>query len=433
MSSSTIGDGMLVDGARDALRRSLDIPSRNEAPNSGIVQTHPGDDAPSNAPSLDAALAALRAAQSSHPLWRTRLLTACAAGHLTREDLRLVFSQYHLYSRSFTRFLAAFMAGCDDDLARAELAANLWEEGGGAEPEQRHAELFRRFLRRGLDIEVDAIEYLDATRLFVSEYLDFCRHAPSAAASAFLALGTEGIVPRLYRALLEGLRKAGVAEQEMEFFRIHIECDDAHADTLERIMKSHASTPGWFDVCRSAMTRALDLRARFFEQLFDAIEAQRVRGVLDNIQRRESLAPSRAVAAALHHRLGVGGAPLYENRNAELGIDFAVERVPFDADVFDTRVLRVAPHRSNERHRHPHESIFYVIQGRGQVHVDGAVIDVAPGDLVFVPRWATHQSRSTSGEGLLVLALTDFGLTERAFIGNHLQATRLKGTQAPRA
>ncbi len=109
-----------------------------------------------------------------------------------------------------------------------------------------------------------------------------------------------------------------------------------------------------------------------------------------------------------------------------------MERAPFAAEVLDTRMLRVAPHRCNERHRHPHESVFYVIQGRGRVHVNEAAVDVGPGDLVFVPRWAVHQSHNTADEELVILAVTDFGLTEQAYVGNHLATTRLQGTQAPR-
>jgi len=101
--------------------------------------------------------------------------------------------------------------------------------------------------------------------------------------------------------------------------------------------------------------------------------------------------------------------------------------------VLDTRVLRVAPHRSNERHKHPHESVFYVIAGRGNVRVNQSSVDVGPGDMVFVPRWATHQSYNTGDEDLVILAVTDFGLTERAYVGDAVKTTRLRGAEAPRA
>ena len=384
------------------------------------------------APTPELTLTRLHSAQAEHPFWQNRLFKACSAGSLTKEDFKLVFSQYYLYSQNFTRYLAALMASCESDLLRARLAENIWEEGGGLAPEQRHAEIFRRFLRDGLAVDVDNIDFHDATRFFVREYLDFCRSSHPAAGSAFLSLGTEGIVPRMYAIFLDGLLKAGVAEPHLGFFRLHMECDDEHAETLEKIMTSYTSTPDWSSTCHRAMDYALCLRARFFEQLYELVESRRLQRLVGNIQRGESLAAEEPDVAALLHRPGALGVPLYGNINERLGIDFSVERVPFTTEVFDTRVLRVAPHRNNERHKHPHESVFYVIKGRGQVQVNRSSIEVGPGDLVFIPRWAVHQTLNPTDEDLMILALTDFGLTEKLFLGDHLKTTRLKGTQAPR-
>ncbi len=378
------------------------------------------------------ALPLLHSAQAAHPFWQNRLFRACAAGQLTREDYRFIFAQYYLYSKNFTRYLAALMASCESDYHRARLAENLWEEGGGIAPEKRHAEIFRRFMREGLSIDIDDIDFLDSTRFFVREYLDFCLHSHPVAASAFLSLGTEGIVPRMYAVMVDGLLKAGIPEEHITFFRIHMECDDEHAETLEQIMVSYFGMPDWFNTCMRSMSHALSIRQRFFEQLYDAIELRRVRQVLHRIQAGESLAPLAPKAAQLRHAIGAEGLPLYANVNERLGIDFSVERVPFDAEVFDARILRIAPHKNNERHKHPHESVFHVVSGRGRVHVDEASLEVGPGDIVFVPRWAMHQSFNTTDDELVVLALTDFGLTEKAFIGNHLKTTRLKGIQEPR-
>jgi len=395
---------------------------------------------------VDAMLARLHSAQAGHRFWDNRIFRACAAGALTRDDFRFFFSQYYLYTRSFTRYLAALMASCESDLHRSRLAENIWEEGGGAAPERRHAEIFRRFLREGLDVDVDDVDFSDVTRFFVREYLDFCLHAHPAAGSAFLSLGTEGIVPRMYAILVDGLLKAGVAEEHIAFFRIHMECDDEHAETLEQMMVSYAATPDWFNTCLRSMDYALTLRQRFFEQLYSAIETRRLRGIVDRVQRGESLAAETPGPAEVCFRVGApalldGGAaprppgsglPLYENFDPQQGIGFSVERVPFTTDVLDSRVLRVAPRRCNEKHKHPHESLLYVVSGRGRVQVNQRAVEVEPGDLVFVPRWATHQSHNTGDAELTILALTDFGLTDKAYVGDHLKMTRLKGTQAPR-
>src|SRR5262245_54388931 len=154
--------------------------------------------------------------QSRHPFWSNRLFRACRHGHLEIDDFRFVFSQYYLYSRNFTRYIAALIANSDNDYHRSRLSENLWEAGAGADPDRRHAELFRKFLQQALSIDLDAIEYLDSTLWFVREYLDFCLKSAPMAASAFLSLGTEGIVARMYSILVDGLQKAGIDDSELE-------------------------------------------------------------------------------------------------------------------------------------------------------------------------------------------------------------------------
>jgi len=175
---------------------------------------------------------------------------------MTREDFRFVFSQYYFYSKNFTRYLAALMANCDNDLYRSRLTQNLWEEAGGDRTEKRHAELFRDFLKEGLGIEPEAIRYEDYTVHFVQSFLDLCFRSPPIVSAAALSLGTEGLVPRLYAIFLEALRNAGVREEHLEFFRIHIGCDDGHAATLESLLLSYAGEHAWFETARQGMANA---------------------------------------------------------------------------------------------------------------------------------------------------------------------------------
>jgi len=161
--------------------------------------------------SIEHQLAALHALQHEHAFWNCRLLTAFGQGALSRDDIRHVFSQYHLYSSSFTRYIAAVMANCESDLFRAQLAQNLWEEGGGCEPARRHAQIFRNFLRESLGIADTAeIDYAPHTRHFVREYLAAAQRSEPVAGAAFLAIGTEGIVSRMYTTMRAGLLAAGI-------------------------------------------------------------------------------------------------------------------------------------------------------------------------------------------------------------------------------
>ncbi|WP_394824683.1 iron-containing redox enzyme family protein [Pendulispora albinea] len=376
------------------------------------------------------ALVNLEERQATHPFWENRLFLACKAGALRLEDFRYVFSQYYLYSRNFTRYLAGLLANCEDDLLRARITENLWEESGGIDVEKRHAQIFRKFLQEGLGIpDLAAIEYADFSRYFVREYLDFILRGHPMEAAAFLSLGTEGIVARMYGIFVEGLTKAGVPEEQLTFFRLHMECDDAHAFTLQQVMLSYAGERGWHARCADAMERALTLRTRFFENLYDAIQMRRVRSLLEKIQARKSLV-ANSEGGGFRHPAYTRGTPLYTNAIEKLNIDFAVDKLPFQAEVLDPRMVRIPPGKSNEHHRHAHETVFFVLQGSGYVLIDYAPQEVKPGDIVFAPRWCMHQTQNTSNEEMLLLAITDFGLTGKGFLGDYDKTARMKRAAA---
>jgi len=376
------------------------------------------------------ALVNLEERQATHPFWENRLFLACKAGALRLDDFRYIFSQYYLYSRNFTRYLAAFMANCEDDLLRARITENLWEESGGIDVEKRHAQIFRKFLQEGLGIEdLGAIDYADFSRYFVREYLDFILRGHPMEAAAFLSMGTEGIVARMYGVFVEGLLKAGVPEEQLKFFRIHMECDDAHAFTLQQVMLSYAAERGWHERCLDAVDRALTLRARFFDNLYEAVQARRIRSVLQRIQARKSLATA-AEGGGFRHPSSMSAAPIYTNTIEKLNIEFAVDQLPFLSEVLDSRMVHIPPGKCNEHHRHAHETVFFVVKGTGYVLVDYAPQEVKPGDIVFAPRWCMHQTQNTGEGEMLLLAVTDFGLTGKGFLGDYEKTARMKRTAA---
>jgi mannose-6-phosphate isomerase-like protein (cupin superfamily) len=54
--------------------------------------------------------------------------------------------------------------------------------------------------------------------------------------------------------------------------------------------------------------------------------------------------------------------------------------------------------RETERHYHARtEEIYVVLDGRGEIEVDGARRDVGPGDAILIPPGARHQIRAVGG------------------------------------
>ncbi|MDY7230175.1 cupin domain-containing protein [Hyalangium rubrum] len=399
------------------------VPEPVTAPSSGAPC---GMSAPDEVPtSAEAAMEALHVRLASHPFWDNRLLRACRRGMLTREDHALIFSQYALLTRSATRFLHALLAQCDSETGCARLTQALWEEVGAPPPEKRPAALFRRFLREGLGVDADATRFLDATRYFVRECMDVCLRAPPCEASAFLALGLEAPLPRLYSLFVDGLLKAGVSERHLPFFYRRMDPGSARASMLEALVLSHVHEPGWFERCAGAMERALELQGHFFDGLFEAVQQRRLSPLMERIQARLPLAPEQPEPRTIHLGEVSQLVPHYRHAHEWRGIDFTVDPVPFGAEVLETQVLRVAPGRTDEAREHAHELLLVVLAGTGRVHVRGTAVDVKPGDAVFVPRWASHQACNTGAEPLALLAVTDHGLTRRAHEEELLRTARI--------
>lgn len=158
--------------------------------------------------------------------------------------------------------------------------------------------------------------------------------------------------------------------------------------------------------------------------------------LLSHIRNREFKTPSMADGHWKCNPLEVeedNVATLYRNSNSNLAIDFCVHRLPLAGlQVMDPRLVRIAPGARNECHRHAHESIFVVLSGQAQLRLRDEALSLKTGDIACVPRWVVHQSFNTSmNEELLMLAITDFGLTS-AVLGDYDRRTRLSvdGTDA---
>lgn len=117
----------------------------------------------------------------------------------------------------------------------------------------------------------------------------------------------------------------------------------------------------------------------------------------------------------------------YEHHNEALGIAFAVQRLPFAAlQVLDPRLVRIAPGACNELHRHAHESLFVVLEGEAEFQIGDRQLRLGRGGIAHAPRWLIHQSRNpSSDQELLLLAVTDFGLTS-SVLGDYDRQTRLR-------
>lgn len=159
---------------------------------------------------------------------------------------------------------------------------------------------------------------------------------------------------------------------------------------------------------------------------WDSLQVQRVESLTEAINAKKSLTGSGDHPQYHAHIDQQNQESLYDNQSDKLGIDFQVTRLPFNTELLDPRIVRIAPGKTNELHKHAHETVFVFYRGSGFVRIDAHRFPVKPGDVVFIPRWCMHQSVNESSEDMVFLAVADFGLTGKSFVGNYLKTARQK-------
>lgn len=160
--------------------------------------------------------------------------------------------------------------------------------------------------------------------------------------------------------------------------------------------------------------------------IFADLQIGRVGPILEKINEQKSLTTAQVSDELISSLSDKRLSGLYENKVDELNIDFTVQILPFGLEVLDPRIVRVKPGKANELHRHAHETVFIFLEGDGKVIVDQYENQVKPGDFAFIPRWCNHQSVNTGDKDLVFLAVADFGLTGKSFVGNYLKTARMK-------
>ena len=222
------------------------------------------------------------------------------------------------------------MANMENDLHRSQLSENIWEEGGGEELEKRHSEIFRQFLIKGLGVNIDEVKFKDFSKQFMQEYLNYCMSQPALEGTAFLSMGTEAIVPRLYNIFLQGMKKAEIEDEYLYFFELHVECDDEHAETLENILLSFSEEPNFRERCLNGINAALDLRDKFFSELFTLIYENRVTEKIDRINAKKSLyipgTPEAEIKFSPAQASEDFDSMIYFNKLESKNIEFSVNR-----------------------------------------------------------------------------------------------------------
>jgi pyrroloquinoline-quinone synthase len=233
---------------------------------------------------------ALGSRAANHPL-----LERIATGNLPDMvgNVSFLLSEYYHYSHQFTRYLTAVMANLEAPKSRSALVRNAADESGhiaadeaaellrnGIDPEHAkapHPELFRRFLRAigAKPEEILLRKPYVATMAWVEAFRGLCMFGGEIQGVGALGIGTEGIVSVMYRRILRGIAIAwpNMTARDRVFFELHAVVDDDHAHTLNGIAIDFADSPEGRRELAVGAYRALVMRAAFFDEMMDEIDA----------------------------------------------------------------------------------------------------------------------------------------------------------------
>lgn len=209
------------------------------------------------------AVAELDARILNHPF-----VKRCGRGTATMPELSSFLIQHGRYSAYFTRYLCGLISQLDDGADVLTLADNLAEElGYGSESQTPHSKIYRRMLE-DLGIALDQAPTFPETQNLIDTMLMLCQQPRGLAGLGALYLGAEAIVPSLYTKIMNGLRSCGVAEDRLEFFAMHVECDDKHAATMYAIIERMIdAAPASVLPIVSGGEAAVNARLRLFDAL----------------------------------------------------------------------------------------------------------------------------------------------------------------------
>jgi pyrroloquinoline-quinone synthase len=166
----------------------------------------------------------------------TPFLTRCRKGTATRDELTTFVRQQCHYSRHFTRYLSALLGNMTEEADRRDLVQNLFEEMGlGGLGNVPHAQIYRDMMRT-MGVFLDEEPALAETQALVDTMFECCRSPRPMVGLGALCLGAEAIVPHLYSTIVNGFEAIGEPREHLSFFLIHIDGDDEHARTMQRII-----------------------------------------------------------------------------------------------------------------------------------------------------------------------------------------------------
>ena len=190
----------------------------------------------------------------------------------TTAVLRDYAHQYSFYTQWFTKYLNGVISNLDSSDHQALLLENMEEEKGHPGSPNReewpHVEIYRLFKKAvGADEEFcKNTEPCTTVLLWRQLFLEKCSSNIRGVGIAAIGLATEGIISSIYPHILNAIRsQTHLGSDASLFFELHVECDDGHAESIEKVTTEIAEDMYTREAIRFGVISSLNLRSAFWD------------------------------------------------------------------------------------------------------------------------------------------------------------------------
>jgi pyrroloquinoline-quinone synthase len=212
-------------------------------------------------------LSRLRREIETHPAVNHLFLNRLATSPFALQDYRVFAENHYPLVCVFTHYLERLLVRAPDSEAKLWLAKVLVDEYGEGSEGKDHSQMYARFLR-GAGGDPDRIKAGHVPRpahRFISEHRRIVSEAPFLEGLGAVGPGHEWAIPKMFDAVIPGLRRAGFDEQTIAYFTLHVEQDDDHGNWLEEALERYASDELAQTQIRRGALASLEARYRFWE------------------------------------------------------------------------------------------------------------------------------------------------------------------------
>lgn len=212
-------------------------------------------------------LAGLRTEIETHAGVNHLFLNRCATAPFSKEDYKVFGENHYPLVTVFTSYLERLLVRAPSSEAKLWLAKVLVDEYGEGSEGHDHATLYATFLRAAGSTMPDNITTLRTPApadAFIREHRRIVMEEPFLVGLGAVGPGHEWAIPKMFAAVIPGLRRAGFTQEEMNYFTLHVSQDEDHGAWLEEALERYAVTPEAQAQIERGATLSLDARKNFW-------------------------------------------------------------------------------------------------------------------------------------------------------------------------